>query len=109
MNQSGIPLPPGMAAACAAAASIPSLTNPFNGEPPANFNQNQARPSIGLNGSLPIPSNKSSTDLASLPSNVNAITDCGSPLTPIAGLIDRSVVDKLAPVGPINCSQRNDK
>uniref|UniRef100_T1KK67 BHLH domain-containing protein n=2 Tax=Tetranychus urticae TaxID=32264 RepID=T1KK67_TETUR len=109
MNQSGIPLPPGMAAACAAAASIPSLTNPFNGEPPANFNQNQARPSIGLNGSLPIPSNKSSTDLASLPSNVNAINDCGSPLTPIAGLIDRSVVDKLAPVGPINCSQRNDK
>ncbi|XP_053209382.1 uncharacterized membrane protein DDB_G0293934-like isoform X2 [Panonychus citri] len=121
MNQSGIPLPAGMAAACAAAASIPSLTNQFNGEQQSSssislINQNHRRSSSPpLCESIPttptLSGTNSTTDLNNnlINNPNNGISQSDSPLVPITGLIDRSVTDKLVPVRPINCSQRNDK
>ncbi|XP_074595216.1 uncharacterized protein LOC141850479 isoform X2 [Brevipalpus obovatus] len=106
MNQSGIPLPPSMAAACAAAASIPSLQMQFNG------NTCSAGPNTDLNPSSLSRRQTSISIDSDLSNNHSPIG--GSPIPEcnltgeghrILSVDSRSPVDKLVPVMPLNCSQ----
>ena len=98
MNQSGVPLPPNMAAACAAAASIPSLQSQFNQEI-LNSHSFASRNRVSRNKS-------ENSDLKSkLSSN---ILD-SSLLTPLHRLNETSETNKLISVTPINCLKSDDK
>ena len=100
MNQSGIPLPPNMAAACAAAASIPSLQSQFNQEIVSNHSF-ASRNRVSHNGT-----ETNNTELSASLSN-NMIDS--SLLSPLHRLNETSSVNKVIPTSPLNCSQCNDK
>ena len=91
MNQSGVPLPPGMAATCAAAASLPSLHAHFNQE----MQSNSSNISVD-NGSqhFSTGSQNSATNL----NNGNSMTE----------LIEKSS-NKLMSSSGLNCSQCTEK
>ena len=98
MNQSGVPLPPAMAATCAAAATLPSLQAHFSThqhEMPHNFNGTSSITSTLANG------NNYINNLA----NISGLHSDKS-LTP--SLTTTPLTTKLMSPS-MNCSQCNEK
>lgn len=113
MNQSGIPLPPSMAAACAAAASIPSLQLPFaiSGANGGNISESHhhqfvsnSRCRTGTSSSSSSSLNtgnhndiiiSNDSDLSRTPIAGSPVLDCGSNILSVSSMIDRSEADKL--------------
>ncbi|CAG2109031.1 unnamed protein product [Medioppia subpectinata] len=103
MNQSGVPLPPGMAATCAAAASLPSLHAHFSQEMQLNIHSmtgGNNGTNYGNSGGNHNPNSNSPPPPPT--SNTNGLH--------VSEMIEKSSANKLMPSSAaLNCSQCVDK
>ena len=107
MNQSGVPLPPAMAATCAAAATLPSLQAHFSThqhEMPHNFNGTSSITTTLANGNNYNSSKGQNNNIRNL-ANISGLHSDKS-LTP--SLTTTSLTTKLMSPS-MNCSQCNEK
>jgi hypothetical protein len=100
MNQSGVPLPPGMAATCAAAASLPSLH--------AHFSQQEMHNSSStLSNPIQNTSNANYSNSSRSPNTITNLNN-GNNVSTISEMTEKAS-NKLIGAQALNCSQCTEK